>query len=128
MQYMRSPTVYIFINKSLNMSVGKVAAQAAHAMSLVPNLASKQHWLSGPPRTVIILQARDEQQLSNIRIYLSERSIDTYSVVDEGVNEVDEYVMTAMATGVLDKTDVAPIFKRFKVYRDTVRVRLEIDK
>lgn len=127
---MLQPTVYIFINKSLNMSVGKVAAQAAHAMAKVSMLASKEHWLSGVPQTVLIMEGKDGAQLKNIAGYLSGLSIENYLVVDEGTNEIEPYTVTALATQVVDKSlpNVQAVFKGFKTYRDTVRVRLEIDK
>lgn len=125
---MTNPTVYIWINKSLNMTVGKVAAQAAHAMAKVPMLSSQEHWLSAPQQTVLVMQARDEAHMRNIEDYLLERYISSYRVIDEGVNETDPQVMTALATQVVDKDEVQAIFSTFKVYRDTVRVRLEIDK
>lgn len=127
---MKRPTVYIFINKSLNMSVGKVAAQTAHAMAKVPLLASKAHWLSAPQQTVLVMEARDETHMRNIGDYLSARFIKTYMVIDEGVNEIEPQAVTALATEIVDKDlpDMQAVFGTFKIYRDTVRVRLEIDK
>lgn len=126
---MREPTVYIFVNKGLQMSIGKVASQAAHAMAEVPRLASKEHWLA-PHRTVLVMQARDEQHLKNIQLYLAKRKVESYEIIDEGVNETDSHVWTALATQIVDKDLVSTrdIFSTFQTYRDTVRVRLEIDK
>ena len=126
---MRRPTVYIFVNKELQMSPGKMAAQAAHAMSRVPMLRSQAVWLR-PHQTVLVMQARDEQHLNNIEAYLQERSIETYKVIDEGVNEIDPHVATAMATQVVDKDleDIQDTFSTFKTYREKYRLILERDE
>lgn len=73
------------------------------------------------------MEARDQQHLENIMAYLGERSIETYPVIDEGVNETDPHVMTAVATQIVDKDlpDVVDIFSTFKTYRDNYRVVLE---
>lgn len=127
---MRKPTVYIFVNKSLGMSIGKVGAQTAHAMSYLPGLADKDGWLSSPHQTVLIMEARNQQHLENIRYYLKKRNIETYPVIDEGVNETENHVMTTLATEVVDKdlSWVQDCFSSFKTYRDKVRVTIEVEK
>lgn len=122
-----NPVIYIFINKGLGMSVGKIAAQAAHAAAQV-NVET--NWLDSAHRTILIMEARDEAHLRNIEEYLNDRSIDTRLVIDEGVNEIEAHVPTALTTSVLDKDDlhIKATFSTFKLYRDKVKVTLEVDK
>ena len=126
---MRRPTVYIFINKSLGMSVGKVAAQAAHAMAMSFLDRTVDTW-HAPQRTVLIMQARDEGHIKNISAYLEGRDIGSWTVIDEGVNEIDSHVITALATEVVDKEleDIQDTFSSFELYRDSVRLKIEVDK
>lgn len=123
---MRKPTIYVFMNKQLSMSAGKLAAQAAHAVALVPTGKS---WLA-PHRTILVMQARDESHIANIKRYLEQRGVSSCEVIDEGVNEVDPHVVTALATQVVDKTEPRneEIFSTFELYRDSVRVTLEVQR
>jgi len=121
---MKRPTIYIFMNKSLGMSPGKLAAQASHAMAYVPVL--KSMWLKYPHRTILIMEARDQQHLENIEKYLKERRIISWSVIDEGVNETEPHVITALATMVVDKEDerIQQVFSTFKTYREKYRLMI----
>lgn len=123
-----NPVVYVFVNKGLHMSAGKVAAQACHAVSEIPFQAAR--WWDEPHRTMLIMEARDEQHIRNIREYLKKRKILCFSVVDEGVNETESHVLTALATEVLDKDDaeVQKVMSTFKLYRDPIKVTMEIDR
>lgn len=128
-----NPVIYIFLNKSLKMSVGKAAAQAAHAtvMSVIATDGTgHMEWLNSPHRTIIVLEARDEAHMKNVRAYLAERKVSSVRIIDEGVNEIDPHVWTALATCILDKDAqyVKDVMSTFKLYRDTVRVTLEVDR
>lgn len=122
---MRKPTIYIFMNKQLGMSAGKLAAQAAHAVALVP---VGKEW-QAPHRTILVMQARDEAHIRNIAKYLAQRGVTAYEVIDEGVNEIEPHVVTALATQVVDKADErnGDIFSTFELYRDRVRLNVEVD-
>jgi peptidyl-tRNA hydrolase len=117
---MDNPTLYIFINKSLNMSSGKVASQAAHAaaMSMARNHTEDNDlWIHNIHKTIIVLEARDEMHLRNIKDYLAERTVESVFVIDEGVNEVDHLTITALATHYMDKNAAADkLFSGFKLY------------
>lgn len=108
------------------MSVGKAAAQAAHAAAMVDT----SNWPVHPVRTIIVLEARDEEHMNNIRRYLSERRIDLGTIVDEGANEIQPMSTTAMYSCVLDKNDedIQKIMSQFKLYRDTIRISMEVDR
>jgi peptidyl-tRNA hydrolase len=111
------------------MSVGKVAAQAAHAMAMSFLDRTVDTW-HAPQRTVLIMQARDEGHIKNISAYLEGRDIGSWTVIDEGVNEIDSHVITALATEVVDKEleDIQDTFSSFELYRDSVRLKIEVDK
>lgn len=123
---MRKPTIYVFMNKQLGMSAGKLAAQAAHAVALVP---IGKEW-QAPHRTILVMQARNEAHIRNIAGYLEQRLVTTYQIIDEGVNEIDSHVVTALATQVVDKADERSedIFSTFELYRDSVKVTIEVPR
>lgn len=129
---MNNPVVYIFLNKSLHMSTGKAAAQAVHAAMEIGRVVENfpAIWTSVAQRTVIVLEARDEAHMRSIQDYLFDRGFDTHRIIDEGVNEIDPHTWTALATEVLEKDDshVIDTFSSFKLYRDTIKVTLELEK
>lgn len=119
---MRRPTVYVFINKSLEMSPGKLGAQVGHAVLKAATLHNLNDWHSAPLQTMLIMEARDEMHIRNIGIYLKDRGVNVYPIIDEGVNEIDPHVVTAVATDVVDKDDIDTIdtFSSFKTYREVI--------
>lgn len=125
-----NPVQYIFANRGACMSPAKLAAQVAHAAVLSafdsePELVKQ--WMTSGHYTKIVLLAEDEQQLDNIQEYLKERGIDTYMVIDEGRTEVRPFTKTAMACGIVDKSDekIQGIFGEFKTYKELPKPRLE---
>lgn len=130
---MNRPVIYVFLNKELGMSVGKAAAQAAHAaaMSVINSPSqSVNSWEDAVHKTMIILEARDNAHLGRIKEYLEQRHIHVIPIIDEGANEVEPHSQTALTTQILDKENelVDKIFSTFKLYRDSVRLTLEVDK
>lgn len=130
---MNNPIIYIFLNKSLNMSAGKCSAQAVHAV--VKAMANEDPskidlWRASMQKTVIVLEARDENHIINIAEYLKERGFKTSYVIDEGVNEIDPHVYTALSSQILDKDDdnVIKAFETFRLYQDKIKVSFEIIK
>lgn len=115
------------------MSVGKASAQVAHAavMAMTYEEESRlQLWRSSVHKTIIVLEARDENHMRNIESYLSERGVLTATVIDEGVNEIDAHTITAMATDILDKDKISTIdtFSTFKLYKDLVKITTEFTR
>lgn len=96
--------MYILVNKDLGMSIGKTAAQVAHA---VARLKSKHS------ETVIVLQATGEQ-LKNLERYLDQRKIKSYLYIDEGVNEIAPYSVTVLAVEPIEYDDF-DLFKDFEL-------------
>lgn len=128
-----NPIIYIFLNKSLGMSVGKAAAQAAHAavFAAAQSDESKQQlWRVSPHKTIIVLEARDEEHLRGISTYIEQRGFTSNMIVDEGVNEIDPHTITALSTEILDKNQeqVALTFSTFKLYKDLVKLTVEVER
>jgi peptidyl-tRNA hydrolase len=88
--------LYVILNGSLTMSPGKAAAQAVHAAMRLNNKHRKAFVEDGQ-RSVIVLEAIDREQLDGIADYLVDNSFDFETYIDEGVNEVAPFSMTAMA-------------------------------
>lgn len=115
---MDNPYIYILINGSLNMSAGKAAAQAVHALASLESNGSIRDFSSSLQRTVIVLEADNQQQMDNLAQYLTAARIPVGSYIDEGVNEVGAYSVTAMAVGPIWQSDEAEraILRPFKLY------------
>lgn len=128
------PVLYMFVNKSLGMSAGKIAAQAAQA-AVGAYLNSDDElrdlwWEIGQHHPTYVLEARDARHLIYIERYIEDRGFKTFLMIDEGMTEIDAIQPTALAAEIVDKDDlhVAATFSSFKLYRDTVRVTLELDR
>lgn len=129
----KNPVIYIFLNKSLHMSVGKASAQAAHAAVFAiaeSDESEQQLWRVNPHKTIIVLEARDETHMRNISTYLRQRGIYTNMIVDEGVNEIDPHTITALSTNILDKNSehISQSMSTFSLYKDLVKVSFEVEK
>ena len=127
------PFVYVFANKGLHMSGGKLSAQVAHAVMIAAANQSKEafsKWTSSMHRTIIILEADDEVHMRNIHRYLSERGFNMSLIIDEGLNEIRPFTVTALASEILNRHDpnVADAFGEFKLYSDLVKVTVELPR
>jgi len=122
------PIMYVFLNKSLHMSTGKAAAQAAHAaVEAVFKSESKivERWRKvGGHYTKVVLVVSDTTQMLVVERYLQERGFKTALIIDEGVTEGTYFVPTAMGVEVVDKDDLHTqmTFSRFKLYSDKKRL------
>lgn len=114
---MNNPILYVVLNGELNMSAGKAAAQAVHACMML-SANAKGDFLSDYKRTVVVLEAKNASQIENLSIYLDEAEIEADYYIDEGVNEVDAYSVTALAAGPFSKDDEEKraIFSSFPLY------------
>lgn len=114
---MKNPVLYVVLNGELKMSAGKAAAQAVHAVMML-NGNSKFDFLTDYKRTVVVLEAKNDQQLLNLYMYLDQAEIDADYYIDEGKNEVDAYSITALAVGPIafDDTEKRNIFSDFPLY------------
>lgn len=101
------PIIYIILNGELNMSPGKAAAQAAHAMASLDKVNGIKDFSSKVQRAVIVLEAENQQQIGNLEDYLFDLEIPAEKYIDEGVNEVSAYSVTGMAVGPIWASDEA---------------------
>ena len=114
--------MYIFINRELRMSAGKLGAQSAHAAveayrSSDPKLV-KQWYNTG--HTKLILQARDSETLQTIERSLNKHGLKTFPVIDEGRTEIDPNQFTALGVEIVNKANeyIQDIFSTFQLYRE----------
>ena len=84
--------LYVVVNGDLKMSIGKTAAQVAHAVS---RLKVKE------PHTVIVLRGNTEQ-LHNLKMYIESLNINHHLYIDEGVNEILPMSVTVLAFGLFE--------------------------
>jgi peptidyl-tRNA hydrolase len=118
---MNNPVIYIVINGELKMSPGKAAAQAVHA-SMTLGINSVAEFATQQKRTVIVLEAKNAEQIKNLQEYLDISDIDADYYIDEGVNEVDAYSVTALAAFVGDNEELRKMFEGFSLYNGHVQV------
>jgi peptidyl-tRNA hydrolase len=113
---MENPIIYVVLNKELNMSAGKAAAQAVHASLMLKNNVSL--FAEHPKRTVIVLEADNESQIRNLSEYLNIAGIANKYYIDEGVNEVGAYSITALAVEAIYYQDekTREMFASFKLF------------
>jgi peptidyl-tRNA hydrolase len=125
--------MYIFVNKGLRMSPGKIAAQAGHA-ALEAGLLSNGYglpmtdergrlwdaWREGLHYAKYVMEARDRDHLLDIERYLKDRGFNTALIIDEGHTEIDPIVPTALGVALVDKDDphTAATFSSFKLYKE----------
>lgn len=127
------PAMYIFINEGLDMSPGKIAAQAGHAASeatlishpgLLPAPESGagllwSKWREGLHYMKLVMSARDSEHLLSIERYLNDRGFRTALIIDEGHTEIDPITPTALGVALVDKDDehTAATFSSFKLLK-----------
>lgn len=103
--------MYIFINEGLDMSPGKIAAQAAHAAVEAYRLTPADSnvlrmWYCGGHYAKYIMSARDSAHLRDIERYLNDRGFKTALIIDEGHTEIDPIQPTALGVEVVDRDNV----------------------
>lgn len=124
---------HIFVNKGLNMSVGKACAQASHAAVEGYRISKPElikEWYKGGHYTKLVMQANDEESIRTIERYLKERGVKSKIIIDEAATELDGHRITALGCEIVDKDegDTEVVFSSFKLYRDTIRFNMEIDR
>lgn len=139
------PARYIFVNRGLGMSPGKIAAQAAHSETLtiqdlwhhntlldvemidhdtaewvIDQMNLWTIWFGDGHYAKYVMKADDSEQLYTIERYLKERGFKTYLVIDEGHTEGTYMVPTAMSVELVDKDDqrIDSIFSTFRMYKE----------
>lgn len=137
------PARYIFLNKELEMSAGKCAAQSAHAETLaMQDMMSHglsvheldpvdrvwidqqseifEKWFGDGHYAKYVMEVANATQMFTIKHYLEERGFKCYLVIDEGHTEGTYFVPTAMSVELVDKDDerTSSIFGEFKLYKE----------
>jgi peptidyl-tRNA hydrolase len=116
------PGMYIFINKGLGMSPGKIAAQAGHAaveatLLSHPALVEDGHfhgndkiealwraWREGLHYVKYVMEARDAEHLLLIERYLNDRRFTaTQLIIDEGRTEIAPNSATALGVALVTR-------------------------
>ena len=121
--------MYIFINKGLGMSPGKMAAQAAHAAVeafVISDVDKAKAWrLPEMHYTKLVMEARNEKHLDTIQKYLGDRGIKTARIIDEGLTELAPHQVTALGVEVVDKEEIGDTFVSFKLYKPEFTVNVK---
>lgn len=114
---MNNPVLYIILNGSLNMSSGKASAQAVHAAMMMQE-EYRNKFLGDYVRRVIVLEASGREQMDGIADYLHDAGIHYEYYIDECVNEVQAFSMTAMIVEPFASDDVKlrEIFSKLPLY------------
>lgn len=119
------PVLYVFLNRGLGMSPGKLAAQAAHAAVEAYRATPADSnllrlWLKGLHYKKIVLLGRDENHMLSIMVYLRERGFHTVPIVDEGMTEIQPHSLTALGCPIVDKNEphTSATFSSFSLYKD----------
>lgn len=100
-----SKKLYVVVNTDLKMSVGKTAAQVAHAVARI-NITA--------PKIVIVLGATTEQ-IHNLDQYMTSAKLKHHLYIDEGVNEVPPMSATALAFGNISEGEVPDFIANFQL-------------
>ena len=123
-----NPVMYIFVNKSANMSPGKLAAQAAHAAVKASDGSTaplRDAWNEYGFYTKLVMQARNADHLKNIQKYLQDRSIVSWLIIDEGRTEIERHTPTALGVEIVDKDIKGEIFKSFELYKPELTISVK---
>jgi len=123
-----NPVMYIFVNKSLGMSPGKMAAQVAHAAVIASDKSNpemRNAWNEYGFYTKLVMEARDSNHLETIMKYLSERNIRSWIIIDEGRTEIKKHTLTALGVEIVDKDIKGEIFKSFDLYKPELTITVK---
>jgi PTH2 family peptidyl-tRNA hydrolase len=120
--------MYLFVNKDLNMSPGKIAAQVAHAAVeayVKSDPVKRSQWrLPEMHYTKLVMEARNEQHIETIKKYLEDRGLQTVRIIDEGLTEIAPHQVTALGVEVVDKDEVGDMFASFNLYRPELNINI----
>lgn len=112
------PVMYIFLNKGIKMSKGKIAVQAAHASCKAMVISKPEilkEWDNGP-FVKIMLEALNDKHIYTIEKYLNDNNIHCITICDEGRTEIEPGSITALGVEIIDREKYKPIMSGFKLY------------
>ena len=112
--------MYIFANRGLGMSAGKLAAQVAHAAVRSYEISDKKSiskWNKGGHYMKLVMLARNNDHIRTIQKYIEDRGYKTILIIDEGLTEIEPHQPTALGVEILDKEleDVIATFSTFGI-------------
>ncbi len=127
------PVLYIFLNRGLGMTAGKLAAQSAHAAVeayIISDPDLVEIWYRGGHYTKLTLLAHDNEDIVTIQKYIEDRGFKTKLIIDEGRTEIAPHQPTALGVEVVDRNDphVRATFSTFPLYKETIRAVIEVEK
>lgn len=129
-QKQMNPVMYLFANKGINLSPGKLAAQISHAACLSQRGSKPEMveaWYQYGFYTKLVMEAADAEHLKTIERYLNERGIKTFIVIDEGRTEIRKHTVTALGCEVVDKNVLGPVFAEFDLYKPEFTVTVKFN-
>jgi peptidyl-tRNA hydrolase len=116
---------FVIVPKKPKMTTGKIASQVAHAVFMaLKNQEYKDkkeydnirfNWILNG-MCVIVLECKNEQQLTNLAKYLEQWNIPNHLYIDEGLFGCAPFTATALATGVL-REDKFWIFENMRLFK-----------
>lgn len=108
---------YIIVNKDLNMSTGKIAAQVGHVCTecavKLKDTSKFNIWYNNEQKK-IILEAH-QSVLEKL-----EQNNKFFSIRDNGHTEISANSLTAISLGILSRKEALPIIKRLQTLKDKI--------
>lgn len=119
-----NPVLYVVLNGELEMSPGKVAAQAVHAAMLLEGNYDGL-FVSGYKRTVVVLEAQNGETIKNLLEYLQGAGIFAAYYIDEMSEKSQPYQITALAVEPIsaDDEEKRSIFAGFDLFQGHIKLR-----
>lgn len=104
---------YFIVNKDLNMSTGKIAAQVSYAAMLIAlrdqHEEKFQNWLNIAFKKVILKASENEI------VKLHEKLPDTKLIIDNGLTEVPPQSKTVLGFPIMNREEAHLYVKRFRL-------------
>lgn len=111
--------MYLIVNKGLEMSPGKLAAQVAHGAihsAIISETEIMDEWFSNS-QTKIVLEVKSEEQLVISQQELLLAGIKCVLIKDQGRTEIEPGSKTVLACEIVDKVKAKEHFKRFQLLK-----------
>lgn len=118
------PTLYIIINHSIKMTIGKIASQIGHGIIkvhtfLLNNNINHSNWLNNGEK-IVVLKADHQIMRSLIDNYeikiIKQNTINIFPIYDAGKTQVESNSLTIIITTPITDDKVPEIIKKLKLY------------
>ena len=108
--------MYILVNKSLNLTPGKVASQVGHAVQKLIKSMKNQKYKSflanGSPK--IILSVPSEEKF--IEILDQTKKYEKVYIIDEGLTQCSKNSVTVVGYDVINENNIPLVFKSLSLF------------